>query len=101
MYTVKQLAGVAGVSVNLVYGWVQSGQLAHVRLGAAGRRGKILIAEADWAAFLAARRVAAAGPTTTPIARPAPTFKHLTVRRPAGSPRSAGGCGPGSGARSA
>jgi Helix-turn-helix domain len=101
LWTPKQLAERAGVSVGLVYGWCESGQLAHVRLGASGRRGKILVSEADWAAFLASRRVESSGPRVNPTVRPAPDFKHVKIRRPGGSPRSAGGCGPCSDAHSA
>jgi hypothetical protein len=84
MFTVKQLAAQAGVSVNLVYQWCQAGDLAHVRLGAAGRRGKIVISEADWAAFVAARRVSGPGSRADPVTRPAPGFKHVKVWRSGG-----------------
>jgi hypothetical protein len=84
MLTVKQLASQAGISANLVYQWCQAGDLAHIRLGAAGRRGKILISEADWAAFLAARRVAGSGSRAGTVARPAPRFKHVKLRPPGG-----------------
>jgi hypothetical protein len=84
MFTVKQLAAEAGVSVGLIYSWCQRGELAHVRLGAAGRRGKILIAEADWAAFLAARRVEGTVLRADYAARPAHRFTHVRLRPPAG-----------------
>jgi hypothetical protein len=84
MYTVKQLAAAVGLSAGVVYGWCQRGELAHVRLGAAGRRGKILIAETDWAAFLAARRVERLVPPTHPVVRSASEFKHVTLRQPGG-----------------
>jgi excisionase family DNA binding protein len=84
MNTVKQLAALAGVSINLIYSWVQSGQLPHVRLGAPGRRGKIMISPADWEAFLAARRVGGAVPRADNQPRPAHEFKHVKVGPAAG-----------------
>lgn len=84
MYTVKQLAALAGVSASLIYGWCETGQLPHVRLGAAGRRGKIMIAEADWVAFLAARRVEGLVPRPVTRAGAPRPFKHVKLRPPAG-----------------
>jgi excisionase family DNA binding protein len=59
--TPKQAAQRAGVSVGLIYGWCESKQLAHYRAGVKGRRGKILIAEADLEAFMQTLRVETAG----------------------------------------
>jgi Helix-turn-helix domain len=97
----KKLAEQFGLSVTLVYTLCQSGALPHVRIGAPGRRGKILISMADWTAFLAARRVEVVGARVMPGVRPAPEFKHLKIRRPGGEPHSASGCDPGSDAHSA
>jgi Helix-turn-helix domain len=82
MLTPKQLAARAGVSVGLVYKWCEAGQLAHVRLGALGRRGKIMIDPADWEKFLDARRVRATRVETgpTPVGRSSPLLKHLRLR---------------------
>ena len=57
MLTVKQAAARACVSAGLVRGWIGAGQLAHSRVGGLGRRGKILIAEADLDALLATFKV--------------------------------------------
>lgn len=40
------------VCQSIVYGWIKSGRLACIRLGAAGKRGAIRVAEADLMAFL-------------------------------------------------
>jgi predicted site-specific integrase-resolvase len=84
MFTPKQLAERAGVSTNLIYGWCQAGLLPHLRLGAPGKRGKILITEEDWAAFLAAHRVVGSGLREDPVTRPVPRFKHVKLRPPGG-----------------
>ena len=45
MLTPRQAAAKLGVSVSLVYSWVESKLLSHYRAGTKGRGGKILIAE--------------------------------------------------------
>lgn len=45
--TPKQAAKRAGVSQSMIYTWCAEGRLAHYRLGAEGRRGRILIDPAD------------------------------------------------------
>jgi len=82
--TPKMLAERTGTSRSLIYAWCETGELAHVRLGAAGRRGKIVISEDDWTAFLAARRVEGTAVRTGAPNRPGPEFKHLKVRQPSG-----------------
>ena len=72
--SVKQTAERLGVSPSLVYQWCQEKRLAHLRLGKAGRRGKILITEADVEAFVGALRVEAGEEST------APAPKHITRR---------------------
>jgi len=54
---VRQAADRAEVSAGLVYCWIESGLLPHYRLGAKGRRGKIIIAEADLVTFLESMKV--------------------------------------------
>jgi hypothetical protein len=81
MFSVKQAAARAGVSAALVYSWVSSGLLAHFRLGAKGRRGKIAIAEADLDALLASLRVEAKGPAVASAPRHAPTPSRAPQRR--------------------
>src|SRR4051812_30809890 len=67
--TVKQAAAAAGVCPTVGFGWVGNRLLPVYRLGGAGRRGKILIDDADLAAFLTSRRVEAAGPAPAPAPR--------------------------------
>jgi excisionase family DNA binding protein len=55
--TIKQAAERAGVSPALVYAWCEERRLAHYRLGAKGKRGKILIEERDLDHFLEEQRV--------------------------------------------
>ena len=57
MLNVKQAARRACVSESLIYAWCASGSLKHYRLGREGKRGKILIEEEDFAAFLQAMKV--------------------------------------------
>lgn len=82
MLTPRQAAMRVGVSVSLVYQWVERRMLAHYRAGAQGRRGKILIAEADLEAFLSGLRVEGRQ-ESVPAAKPAKVkrqaFKHLKV----------------------
>ena len=111
--TVKQAACRAGVSSSLIYAWCAGRLLRHYRPGKQGKRGKILIDEADLDAFLAGCAVEPAGQSLTgePATRPsAEPFKALDsdrlleawrqqgvlADRPgAGSARSSGSsCGP-------
>src|SRR5689334_19549696 len=55
--TVKQAAERAGVSPALVYEWCEERRLPHYRAGRQGRRGKILIEEADLDAFIESLKV--------------------------------------------
>ena len=54
--TPKQAADRLGVSPNLIYVLCQEGRLPHYRIGADGRRGRILIDPADLDEFIAACR---------------------------------------------
>lgn len=56
MLTVKQCAESIGVSDSLVYEWISEGALPHYRFGRKGRRGKVMVDEQEWQAFLAACR---------------------------------------------
>ena len=58
--TPKQLSEAEGVSLSLVYALVKQGRLAAYRVGCRGR-GKLLIEDADWAAFLASCKAPAPG----------------------------------------
>ena len=81
MLTVKQAAERLGVCQSLVYGWVESRRLAHYRAGAKGRRGRVLIAEADLDSFLESLKVEADGPVRKPISLPARKLelRHLSL----------------------
>lgn len=76
--TVKQAAERLGVSQSLVYMLCEGRQLAHRRIGAKGKRGKIIILEEDIAAFLESIKVEARhtpeGPTMA-----MPRLKHLRL----------------------
>ncbi len=56
MLTVQQAAEQISVSESLVYEWCAEGVLPHYRFGRKGRRGRILIDETEFAAFLAGCR---------------------------------------------
>lgn len=43
MLTPKQAAARIGVSVSLIYQWCKEGLIEHLRLGAQGKRGKVMI----------------------------------------------------------
>jgi excisionase family DNA binding protein len=73
MLTPKQAAERIGVSDSLIYEWCTSGLLAHYRFGRPGRRGKILIEEAEFDAFLASRRQEARPQTESP------PLKHINL----------------------
>jgi excisionase family DNA binding protein len=72
LLTVAEAAERTGVSESLVYAWCSGGQLPHFRLGNAGRRGAIRIAEADLDALLASCRVEAPSPNAPTAASPSP-----------------------------
>jgi excisionase family DNA binding protein len=61
MLTPAEAAERVGVSLSLIYQLCTEKRLPHYRIGGDGRRGKLLIDEADLAAFLAACRVDADG----------------------------------------
>lgn len=60
----KAAAARACVSPGLVYRWCSDGSLPHLRVGAKGRRGKILIAPTDLDALLATFRIEGPLPAT-------------------------------------
>lgn len=79
MLTVKEAAARAKVSRQMIYRWTTvERRLPHIRAGARGRRGKVLIAETDLDAFLASLRVdAESGEVARPIAPR--RLRHLTL----------------------
>ena len=76
MLTIKQCAEKSCVSEALVRQWVAEGRLPHYRLGAKGKRGKLMVDESDLDALLASFKVS--GPASVPAPKP---------RRPAVMPR--------------
>jgi len=70
--TVKAAADRLGVSIGLIYQLCRSRQLKHYRIGL-GRRGKILIDEADLQEFVEIHAVGV-GESITPMA-----LKHIRV----------------------
>jgi excisionase family DNA binding protein len=82
MLTPREAAKRSGISVSLIYQWVESRVLAHYRAGAPGRRGKILIAEADLDAFMATLRVEGRQESVPAAKQAKPkraAFKHLGI----------------------
>lgn len=75
--TVREVADRLRVSASSVYLVVESGRLAHHRIGA--RRGAIRISEDDLEAYLAQcrREPTTHTPAPAPVARPKP--KHIKV----------------------
>src|SRR5262249_46328582 len=71
MLTVRQAALRACVSESLVYRWCAEGSLPHFRVGAKGRRGKLLIKEEELDAFLDSFRGLARTPAGSPPSAPA------------------------------
>lgn len=76
MMSAKQVATRLGVSESLVYSWCASGSLPHFRMGESGRRGRILIEEADLAAFLAKRKDERGEADAAPLAM---KLKHIKL----------------------
>lgn len=89
LLTIKDAARRACVSPALVRTWVRDGLLPHLRVGAKGRRGKILIEPPDLDDLLASFKVGAGPappapptpppPTSPPAAPPASAFTHLRL----------------------
>ena len=80
--TVKQITTQLNVSATLVYAWVESGALACYRMGAAGKRGAIRVAEADLAVFLETLKTQK-GPRAKPPAppkSPRAKLKHMKLK---------------------
>jgi hypothetical protein len=80
MMTVAEAAVHACVCESIIRQWIASGVLAHYRLGAPGRRGKIVIAVEDLDSVLATFKVSKKEPE--PAKAPAPprsAFQHLKL----------------------
>lgn len=76
----KQAAAKEGVSRQLIYLWCAQG-LPHYRFGAKGRRGRILIDEADLEAFIARCKVTAEKLPPPPPPPKGGTFTNLNSER--------------------
>jgi excisionase family DNA binding protein len=83
--TPKQAAERAGVSRGLIYAWCDQQALPHYRFGGKGKRGKILIDEAELDSFIESRKVdqASVPPACAPASSgsPATPFSELDSRR--------------------
>ena len=78
--TVREAAKRAGVCPSLVYHWCSAKLLSHYRVGGMGRRGKIVIDDADLESFLQKFRVEAEVATPKPPPRPPKlALKHLSL----------------------
>lgn len=80
MLTVKQAAQRVGVSVALVYSWVNKKLLPHFRFGAGEKGGKVMIEEADLEAFVQSRKVGARPEPAAPEPKPRgekPKFRFI------------------------
>jgi excisionase family DNA binding protein len=80
--TASQAAKLAGVSRSLIYQLCEERRIPHLRLGTKGRRGRILIEEADLIEFLERCRVEPEAPRPTHApASPSSVFKNLDSDR--------------------
>ena len=80
--TVKQAADLVPTSQSLVYQWVKEKVFTVYRVGGRGRRGKILIDDAEFRAFLESLKVlpaAVSAPTSS--GSPASPFSELNPKR--------------------
>lgn len=81
--TVKQAAALVPTSESMVYQWVKEKRFEVLRVGGRGRRGKILIDETAFQAFLLTLTVepsAASAPASSRSA-PASPFSELDPKR--------------------
>src|SRR5580704_17934758 len=81
MLTPRQAAQKVGVSVSLIYAWVDARLLPHYRAGLKGHGGKILIAEGDLLAFWESLKVDAAPVERRSIALPKTklNLRHIRI----------------------
>jgi excisionase family DNA binding protein len=81
MLTTRQAAQKVGVSVSLIYSWVESRLLPHYRAGLKGRGGKILIAEGDLLAFWESLKVEATAAERRATAAPKAklNLRHIRI----------------------
>ncbi len=80
MLTVREAAAHADVSETMIRQWIREGTLPHFRVGAKGKRGKILIAVAELDAVMAGFKVGRPEPVKAPAPKPViPKLKHLRL----------------------
>ena len=80
MLTVADAARHACVCESMIRQWIRDGTLPHYRLGALGKRGKIVIAVEDLDGVLANFKVS--GLASKPAPKPATTVKLRHLRLP-------------------
>ena len=80
--TVRQAAGLVPTSESLVYQWVKEKRFEVLRVGGRGRRGRILIDETAFRAFLESLKVAPETASVPVSSRsPAVPFSELNPQR--------------------
>jgi excisionase family DNA binding protein len=72
--TPQQAAKKTGVSVSLIYLWCSEKRLLHYRLGAKGKRGRILIEEMELEKLVETQKVA-----INPKPTPNSSLKHIQI----------------------
>lgn len=72
MISPKQIASRLGVSLSLVYSWLDSGSLPHYRFGRKGRRGRIMVDESELDGFVAGMKAEGRKEPPPPAPRPKP-----------------------------
>lgn len=77
MLTVAECAGRACVCESIVRSWISSGRLPHFRVGAAGKRGKILVQVEDLDGLMASFKVEGRGVNPSPQPVRQAVLKHL------------------------
>lgn len=79
MLTVAEAAKHARVCESIIRQWVASGALPHYRLGAQGKRGKIMIEVEDLDGVLASFKVSKREPEPKKAPAPKHVLKHLRL----------------------
>ncbi len=81
---VREAAAHAGVSETMIRQWLREGTLPHFRVGAKGKRGKILITAADLDAVLAGFKVGrpepVKAPAPKPVTPPRPLLRYVRLK---------------------
>jgi excisionase family DNA binding protein len=78
LLTPKQAAEKIGASVAIVYGLVADHAIACYRIGRRGKRGKIMLDEADLKAYLVSARIEVRVGNATPPQKPRkPTLQRI------------------------